>query len=1532
MKPASSAKLRIDRLSEKKVRLLGLMLKARAPSMPGMAPAPREVVEGYALMPVSAAQRRFWLIDRMEGGDAYHVQVAARLHGALNVSALQQAYAALVDRHEALRTVFIEVDGEPLQRIASRGDSSAFEVVEPGNVGPDAREVELNSFIHREARRAFDLSAGPLCRARLVRLSVEQHVLLLTIHHIIIDAWSVGIVLRELRELYAARCEARREDLAPLAIQYADYAHWQRCWLQSELAKQQLGYWRSHLAGAAGELNLPTDRARPVVQSYRGDNIKIRLGAELSAAIKAMAAKHELTLFMMLYAAWAALLARLSGQTDVVIGTPVANRSQPELAALIGLFINTLVLRAEVVSAVPLEAFLQQVKKVTLEAYDNQDIPFEEVVQALHPARTLSRNPLFNVMLVVQDALTRDSWFAGLDAHPEPLAPQSAKFDLLLSLEECGDEIRGVVDYAVDLYDRETIQNWIDSFMELLHGLTNESCTVVGDLPVLTHHDLRLLRTFNTTAESYSQERLVHQLFEQQARAIPTEPAVLHGQRVMTYAQLNERASALGDQLRALGVRPDSLVGVFVERGVEMVIGLLGILKAGGAYLPLDPSYPRVRLEYMLSDAAPTVVLTQRRLRESLPVSAAQVIALDENLALGTDVNESMASVMSHEMTSLHLAYVIYTSGSTGRPKGTAMPHRPLVNLIEWQRRELGDSACPRVLQFAALSFDVAFQEIFTTLGTGGTLVLIDEWMRRDVQALVEAINLHRVERLFVPPMMLQALAEHVMNSDALPRSLRDVITAGEQLRISGEIVRMFQRLGGCRLHNHYGPTETHVATALTLDRDPLRWPTLPAIGRPIANAQIHVLNAAGQEQPVGVRGEIYIGGDALARGYVGRPELTAERFVRRAVNSAPQLVYRTGDIGVWERAGVVKYQGRNDDQVKIRGFRIELAEIEAQLACHPQVGEVAVLARDVAIGDKRLIAYVVPRHLAVLNAATLREHLAAALPDYMVPATFITLTRLPMTPSGKLDRSALPAPSPDASLDAASEPPQGDTEAVIARTWQELLQIERVGRTDNFFALGGHSLLAVKALSRVNRLLGSSLKVTDFYKHPTVAQLAASVGGRGVEDALIDLSREAVLDDSIVVHSDLPQARGGALLLTGATGFVGRFLLAQLLADTNATIYCPLRASTRSEATHRLRAMLMKWDLWHGEAESRIIALPADLRQHRFGLDEQSFAVLSREVDTIYHCATSMNHLETYAMARSTNVDSAQQLLLLATQHRLKQINFISTLGIFRSQPGGTARTVREDTPIDLERHRSSQGYVASKWVGEKIFMLAQERGIPCNIVRLGLIWADTRLGRYDELQHDYRVIKSCLLSGYGIRNHRYITPPTPADFAARAVVFLAKRHADGGGVFHVSSPRVGLVDVFDRCNELAGTSLELLSMYQWVQQVKRLHEQGRSLPVLPLVEPAFALDEVTFEQQQQLIYCPDLSYDCSVTYRELLEGRIVAPVLDDELLIACLRDMCLRDNDVRHSPAGACIQASVERARNAQISATTSVRDSRS
>jgi amino acid adenylation domain-containing protein len=1055
-----------------------------------------------APLPLSWAQQRLWFIDQLDGaaGAAYHMPVALRLHGRLDRTALKRTLDRIVARHENLRTTFVNGDAGPVQVIAPEAIGFVLNEIDLSALADDARDVELRRQSLEEARASFDMATGPLIRGRLLTLADGDHALLLTQHHIVSDGWSMGILVKEVTALYAAFVEGREDPLPPLPIQYADYAVWQRGWLQGAALQQQLDFWRKHLQGAPGLLELPTDRPRPPMQSHAGDVVSVQFSASLTEGLRSLSQRHGTTMFMTLLAGWSALLSRLSGQSDVVIGSPVANRQRTEVEPLIGFFVNTMALRVTVEDDPSVSQLLSRVRELTLDAYTHQDVPFEQVVEALQPQRSMSYSPLFQTMLSVNNTPAGGTLTApGLVFSAVRGERNTTHFDLELMLSDSDEGLFGGLSYSTALFDRATIERLLGSLVSLLQSLVANDDQRVSALPLLSAvQKQEILEGFNATAADMPVAGSLPELFAVQARRTPDAPAVAFEGDTLTYAELDRRANQIAHRLIASGVRPDDRVAICAERGIDLVIGVLGIVKAGAGYVPLDPSYPHERLRYMLEDSAPSALLSQNSMIEALPLlseCSVPVLRLD-------DVMQDAAMDRDPAVPGIgpgHLAYVIYTSGSTGMPKGVAMPQGPLLNLLAWQRGADADAhSQERVLQFSALGFDVAFQELFHTLGTGGCLLPIREAVRQDPFALAAFIEDLRVQRIFLPFVAFQGLVAAAEQSGRTLPSLMHVITAGEQLFINPMIRSFFSRVPGRRLHNQYGPTETHVATAYTLDASPAHWTSTPPIGRPIANARAYLLDAHGQPVPVGVSGELYLAGDCVARGYLNRPDLTAERFLRDPFSHAPDArMYRTGDLGRWLPDGNIEYLGRNDFQVKIRGFRIELGEIEAKLSACNGVREAVVMAREDGAGGKRLVAYLLAKSGEVPTAAELRTQLAQELAEYMIPGAFVTMDAWPMTPSGKLDRRALPAPDQSSVAVREYVVPEGEIEQTLAGIWQTLLGLDRVGRDDHFFEIGGHSLLAVQLVTHVRASLGIELPLRTIFAQPTLAGLAQSLSAQ---------------------------------------------------------------------------------------------------------------------------------------------------------------------------------------------------------------------------------------------------------------------------------------------------------------------------------------------------------------------------------------------------------------------------------------------------
>ncbi len=1037
------------------------------------------------LFPTSFAQQRLWLLDQLEpNGVAYNLLWAVRVSISLNVEALEWSLNAIIQRHEILRTIFVARDGQPMQMIIPRL-TVPLPLVDLQHLSETEQETEMLRLMNEEAQHPFDLAHGPLLRTTLLRLRAQEHVLLVSIHHIIFDGWSGGVFFRELIALYETFANDQPSALPDLPIQYADFAVWQREALQGERLAAQLAYWKKQLAGTPPVLALPTDRPRPSILTNRGSNCFFKLPKPLSEALKALSLQEGVSLFMTLVAAFQTLLYRYSGQEDIMLGTAVADRSQAETEQLIGFFINTLVLRTDLSGNPTFRELLKRVCEVTLEAYAYQDVPFEYLVKELQPDRLVGQNPFFQVLLTLEppEPILPAGW-----AFPEmDIKTSAAKFDLDLEIGDRPDGLVPYLEYNADLFDEATIAHMVGHWQTLLEGIVANPSQRLSELPLLTEAERhQLLVDWNATEMAYPKDRCIHQLFEEQVERTPDAIAVVFEQQQLTYRELNARANQLAHRLQQLGVGPEVLVGICVERSMEMVVGLLGILKAGGAYVPLDPTFPPERLTFMLEDAQVSVPLTQQHLIERLPKHEAKAVCLDIGWkAIAQESEENLTS----DITGENLAYMLYTSGSTGRPKGVLATHRAAINRFNWMWETYPFESAEVCCQKTSLSFVDSVWEIFGPLLQGIRIIIIPDAVIKDPVQMLQTLAAHSVTRIVLVPSLLQVLLDTKADLRNQLPSLKYWVSSGEVLPLQLAL-RFLNSMPKSVLINLYGSSEV-AADATYYDTRNSKSQTCVPIGRPIANTQIYLLDQHMQLVPIGVPGELHIGGDGLARGYYNRSELMAEKFVPNPFSLEPRaLLYKTGDWARYLPDGDIEYLGRLDHQVKIRGFRIELGEIEAVLGEHPALRQAVVVAREDIPGDKHLVAYVVLHERQAVSIEDLQRHAMKRLPAYMILSAFVLLEALPLTPNGKVNRLALPAPDRTRFKLETFVAARTQMEEIMAGIWSQVLGIEQVGIHDNFFALGGHSLLAMQIISRLRVALEVELPLRFFFEAPTIAEL----------------------------------------------------------------------------------------------------------------------------------------------------------------------------------------------------------------------------------------------------------------------------------------------------------------------------------------------------------------------------------------------------------------------------------------------------------
>ncbi|MBW4602153.1 MAG: amino acid adenylation domain-containing protein [Calothrix sp. FI2-JRJ7] len=1111
-------------LGERKAEILAFLRKtnisnyAQNYAQKLIQPIPRE-----GNIPLSFAQQRLWFIDQFESGSSlYNVPIALHLKGVLNVAALSQTLNEIVRRHEGLRTSFILVEGQPVQLITPELIIN-LPIVDLQDLSEVEQKDQVLQIISSEAKRPFNLAQAPLLRASLLRLNEVEHIVTFTMHHIISDGWSMGVLVQEVAALYEAFSKCQPSQLPELPIQYADFALWQRQWLQGEVLESQLAYWQKQLGGNLPVLQLPTNFKRPKVQTFQGATKSFSLSKNLTEALETLSHNENVTLFMTLLAAFKTLLYRYTGQEDILVGSPVANRNQEKLELLIGFFVNTLVLRTDLSGNPSFRELLKRVREVTLGAYTHQDLPFEQLVEKLHPERNLSHTPLFQVMFQLQNTPNQTLELPGLTWKTLEFHNQTSKFDLSLSMVETESGLIGKLEYNTDLFEVATITRMQGHFQTLLEGIIANPEQAISDLPLLTDAEEYQLLAWNQTKVDYPSGLCIHQLFEAQVEQTPESIALVYDDSQLTYQELNQRANQLAHYLQTLGVALEVLVGICVERSLETVISILAILKAGGAYLPLDPAYPPERLNWMLEDAKVSVLLTQKHLTTLLNTSA-KIICLDATWDL--IAQSSASNLVDCKVKSENLAYVIYTSGSTGKSKGVLIQHNSLVNAyFAWGQAYKLRSEVTCHLQMASFSFDVFSGDLVRALCSGGKLVLCPRELLLSPQELYSLIQKEQVDCAEFVPAVLRNLMQYLQETQQRLDSIRLLICGSDSWY--GKEYQSFLKYcsSKTRLINSYGVTEATIDSSyFESSIENLSLEQLVPIGRPFDNVELYILDVNLQPVPIGVSGELYIGGAGLARGYLNRPDLTAERFIDNPFKQAHYnknntyiidkfsanstlskanhnlnlntRLYKTGDLARYLPDGNIEFIRRIDYQVKVRGFRIEIGEVEAVLNQYTDVKEVVVVVREDIPSDKRLVAYIVPLS-GEIKISELRRFLKEKLPDYMIPGAFVILESLPLTPNGKVNRKALPAPDlTQKQIGKSFKLPRTNFQEVLIGIWSQLLNLQEIeiGIGDNFFDLGGHSLLATQLISRIRQIFNVELPLRCVFAEPTINELAANI------------------------------------------------------------------------------------------------------------------------------------------------------------------------------------------------------------------------------------------------------------------------------------------------------------------------------------------------------------------------------------------------------------------------------------------------------
>jgi nonribosomal peptide synthetase DhbF len=1366
------------------------------------------------MIPLSFAQQRLWFINQIEGpSPTYNVAIVFRLLGNLNSGALNGALNDVVSRHEALRTIFPEKEGVPYQRILAAADATVR--IESRTVARDAVMDAVDDACHYTFDLSGDLSGELLFRVWLFAVDPDEHVLVLLMHHIVTDGWSAGPLTRDLANAYTARVAGSVPDWDELPVQYADYASWQRELLGSEddptsMIQRQTRYWQKALEGLPEELSLPADRPRPAVSSYQGGMITFSIPPDVGRALAGLAQEERASLFMVLQAGLATLLTKVGAGTDIPLGVPAAGRRDAALYDLIGFFVNTLVVRTDTSANPTFRELVRRVRKANLGAYENQELPFERLVEVMNPTRSRARNPLFQVMLSLEQHAGAGFELPGLDITRVDCTWDRAMFDLTFELSEEwdyseggeGTALTGTLLFATDLFDRLTAESLAARFIRTLAGAAEHPDQNIGEIDVLDPQERhRVLETWNSTTTPVRSVTAVG-LFEQQVGKTPDAVAVTADDLTLTYAELNARANRLSHYLIGQGLGPEDIVAVAMPRSAALVVALLAVLKSGAAYLPADAAYPAERIEYMLADAgAAYLICAGLALQPSHPgggvlcLDAGQVPAEIADLPARDPSDQERNRPVALDNT----AYVIYTSGSTGDAKGVAVTHRSLANYLAWSA-----AAFPAVggstLLHSSISFDFTITALFSPLVTGGRVAVAD------LSAVMSGDGrLAESTFLKITPSHLDLIAAAPVRC-----SPSQLLFCGEPL--TGASLATWRSLAtGTQVFNGYGPTETTIECTYHEVTDTAGQPAgqVP-IGRPLWNTRVFVLDELLRPAPVGVPGELYVAGTGLARGYVGRPALTAERFVACPFPGGGARMYRTGDLAFWRQDGRLVCAGRADEQVKIRGHRIELGEIETVLARYPGVRQVAVSVHEDSRGEKVLVAYVVPAGPEDVPAADLRAHAAATLPNYMIPATFVELGRLPVTGNGKLDRDALPAPD-FVTAAAADVAPRTPLEDMLCLIFAEVLGLPRVGIQASFFDLGGHSLLAARLVFQLRKVMGRDIPVGLVFAYPSVAELARAVAAdaesavaappqTSADETLESLRAAIDQDESIgeaVRHlAGVPSGTGPEeprILLTGATGYFGAFLLDELLRATKGTVTCLVRATDEEHARARIKRNLDRFDRWTPDVDARVSVLPGDLEQPFLGLGDVGYNELAETITDIYHCAAFVNLALPYASVRQANLEGTREIVRLAATSVLKRIHYVSTDA------------------------RMGAGYVLSKRLAEHVVLKARDDGLPAHVYRVPRLSLDSRTGRGNPKDLGLRLLRVVMEFGAAPDidfNEMWI----PVDEAARLLV-SASQAKPAGGRFSIVTPQPttfsGLVELLTS----AGFQIALKPAGEWAE-----------------------------------------------------------------------------------------------------------------
>ncbi|MDF0552701.1 non-ribosomal peptide synthetase [Kamptonema sp. UHCC 0994] len=1445
-----------------------------------------QIVEGFRISP---QQKRLLLLQKESC--AYRAQSAILLEGSLNIAVLKTALEKVVNLHEIFRTIFHKRPGIkiPLQ-VVTECINVSWQEVNLNHLSSNEQSTRIEELFQEERHFIFNFDTGSLLRLTLICLSANKHILLVTLPSLCADSWTLKNLFQQIGNAYANCLEGK--ELFEEPIQYVQFSEWQNELLEGEDAELGKDYWSQQDISNFPPLTVPFESKLNAQIIFEPNVFGLKIERDVVANIEAIANLHNTTISEFLLACWQTLIWRLTKQSDIIIGTVCNGRKYEELHEMLGLLAKFLPVRCSF----------------------EQDFKFSKILGKI--SETIGNNCKWQ------------EYFVGEEEKEKTFS--DVNFPISFEFEECANKYKagGIVFslykqyacfepfkvkltclqreqftiaefyYNANLFSIADIKRLAEHFQTLVESAVSNPEAKVSELEILSPKNRhQLLVEFNNTRTNYPQDKCIHQLFEEQVQQTPDKIAVVFEDQKLTYAELNARANKLAHYLQKLGVVPEMLVGIYAERSLDIIIALLGIIKSGGAYLPIDPALPAESLASRLEDAQISILLTQHSLVKILQNCPAKVVCLDADWEIiNRESNTSPASKVKCE----NLVYLLFTSGSTGTPKGVAVEHRQLLNYLYGILDRLDLRIANSFATVSTFAADLGNTVIFPALCTGGCLHIISQERASDPVALADYFNRHPIDCLKIVPSHLAALLASSPTQSILPHT--HLILGGEAT--TWDLIKtIHQQAPNCRIFNHYGPTETTVGVLTYLVKSSASLSKTVPLGKPLPNTQIYVLDEQLQPVPIGVPGELYIGGAGLTRGYLNRLEEQAERFINNPFISGTKL-YKTGDLACYLPDGNIEFLGRTDNQVKIRGFRIEMGEIETLLSQHPGVWQSTVSVWEKEPGNKRLIAYVVPSKKAALDAKELRFFLKEKLPEYMLPSAFIMLKSLPLTPNGKVDRQSLPTPDRSRpELEAIYVAARTPVEEKLAEIWRKVLNLEQVGIHDNFFELGGHSLLITQLLALVRGTFQVDLPLRSLFEKPTIAGLAESIDTSlvtkispvkiGVET--FDLNAEACLDPEINPNAatyDLSISEK-AIFLTGATGFLGAFLLDELLQKTEANIYCLVRSPNLYSGKKKLQNSLASYLLWNEYFNSRIIPVLGDLSMPLLGLSEEEFGSLASKIDAIYHNGALVNFTYPYAALKAANVLGTQEVLRLASQIKLKPVHFISTIGVVGSTTGviesvdsSEVKVIKEQDSLPSADALSS-GYTQSKWVAEKLVTIARDRGFPITIYRPGRISGDSKTGVCNPDDHTFRTIRGCIqLKSVPDRNS--MVNLIPVDYTSQAIVHLSRQKESLGKVFHlVNSHPAHWSEIINWIHSF-GYPLEPIPYDIW--RAKLLDAAGRSqenalTPLVPIFTQSASGNTNQTESPKPISNLAAQHFDCENTLTGLAGTSIACPPVDRQL-----------------------------------------------